>query len=324
MYIYIYTYDYLSSLLSYLTTAYLLCYRLFVFPGADSWTIDDFITLFFRRCSRLGLKLVQIPEYFCGSNLQVHPYRAQPFIPPALPEAQMKALVRDLPAPSETLFSQAVSDFLDPKLRSLYLEKCVLFDRPHEWLRDDDRGTDWPAYLVDAAEEGAFSLTLGIAAAGGGGGVAAANSSASFSSSTVGTARSAGSIATMQSQAVSHGGGIGMAVGIVDPKAAASSTSSYLPGGRSSAHRSGASAGTTSATVPTTSSSSAATSTTTAPITPHPASLGRAAIPGRRAPAAAVPLDRQYMHRSGLACVRVAPSGGFVWLLNSSARVGGI
>jgi hypothetical protein len=60
-----------------------------------------------------------------------------------------------------------------------------------------------------------------------------------------------------------------------------------------------------------------ATATTTAPSGP----LGqRGAIPGRRAPTV-VQLDRQYMHRSGLACVRVVPSGGFVWLLNSSARV---
>jgi hypothetical protein len=270
--------------------------------GADSWTIDDFVTLFFRRCSKLGLKLVQIPEYFCGSNLQVHPYRAQPYIPPALPDAQMKDLVRRVSSDAGSSFSEAASDFLDPKLRSLYLEKCVLFDRPQEWLRDDDRRTDWPAYLVDAAEN-AFSLTLGVGtpASASANTASALTAATSVIAATTSTASSSSVSSSAAATAVQGLGGIGRAVG-VDASASGSEVT-----------KSNAAAG-----------NNPSSSSTSPPPVPAAPTLGRVAVPGgRRSPAQALaPQDRQYMHRSGLACVRVVPSGGFVWLLNSSARVG--
>lgn len=286
-----------------------------VFSAADSWTIDDFVTLFFRRCSKLGLKLVQIPEYFCGSNLQVHPYRAQPYIPPALLDAQMKELMSKLPNRSEALFSESISDFLDPKLRSLYLEKCVLFDRPQEWLRDDDRRTDWPAYLVDAAEDG-FSLSIAAsasssaAAGSSSAGLAAGAPSASATSTLQSTPlRSAMGTRSSNSGVINSGGpngagdksafrppvsgGIGKAVGITSAPSESvasghnNSTSSEPPRIASApALAPGASAGVgglgVAATTTTSSSSSSASI--------------RGTIPGRRT-ATAVVLDRQYMHR---------------------------
>ena len=51
---------------------------------ADSHVVDDFVNQLFRRAAQWGLRMVQIPEFFCTENLQVHPYRAQPYlgIPP--------------------------------------------------------------------------------------------------------------------------------------------------------------------------------------------------------------------------------------------------
>ena len=51
---------------------------------ADSHVIDDFVNQLFRRAAQWGLRMVQVPEFFCTENLQVHPYRAQPYlgIPP--------------------------------------------------------------------------------------------------------------------------------------------------------------------------------------------------------------------------------------------------
>ncbi|CAM9485076.1 unnamed protein product, partial [Ectocarpus fasciculatus] len=50
----------------------------------SAWAIEDFVTAFFRRGMKLGLKLVEVPEYFVESNLQIHPFRAQPYIPVTL------------------------------------------------------------------------------------------------------------------------------------------------------------------------------------------------------------------------------------------------
>lgn len=37
----------------------------------DSWLLEDYVTLLFRRCNGWGIRIVQTPEYFHTSNLQV-------------------------------------------------------------------------------------------------------------------------------------------------------------------------------------------------------------------------------------------------------------
>jgi hypothetical protein len=57
----------------------------------DSWLIDDFVTLLYRRCGRFGVRLCQTPSYFNSDNLDIHPFRPAPYIylahpaPTALP-----------------------------------------------------------------------------------------------------------------------------------------------------------------------------------------------------------------------------------------------
>jgi hypothetical protein len=46
----------------------------------DSWLVDDFVTLLYRRCGRFGLRLIQTPGYFNSDNLNIHPYRPAPYI----------------------------------------------------------------------------------------------------------------------------------------------------------------------------------------------------------------------------------------------------
>jgi hypothetical protein len=197
----------------------------------DAFAIEDFVNQWFRRATKLGLKLVEVPEYFCESNLQVHPFRAQPYIPVSLPQSDLE----QCPGLGERLRDISLSS------RSMHVERVVLLDNPGVWIRDDDRKTDWNNYgqfdqdtdsllsspkpLGNIVDELAASKLAANAAVAGGAGAGG-------------------------------GGGIG--------------------------------------------------------------SLGGQA---RRTQKRA--LDRQYMHRSGLACVRVVPTGGFVWLLNPSARVRG-
>lgn len=197
----------------------------FYWITGDSWALEDFINSFFRRGSKLNLKLVNIPEYFVESNLQVHPFRAQPFIPVTLPSKELK----DDPCLEKRMKQVSM------KARALVVEKDVLIDHPASWIRDDDRKTDWNNYgQFDPETESLLSSPKPIVAGVVGGNYAHLQLEVNNDSSQLGAANRIG---------------------------------------------------------------------------PTPRrTLKRV-------------LDRQYYHRTGLACVRVAPSGGFVWLLNSSARV---
>ena len=194
----------------------------------SAWAIEDFVTAFFRRGMKLGLKLVEVPEYFVESNLQIHPFRAQPYIPVTLPSGELHA----------TPGLEGRMKEVSLKVRSMFVEKDVLIDDPANWIRDDDRKTDWNNYgQFDQETESLLSspkpILLGSAIGGFGADQAADAVVDNVSTSATGVTR----------------------VGAVTRR-----------------------------------------------------TLKRV-------------LDRQYYHRSGLACVRVAPTGGFVWLLNSSARV---
>jgi len=48
--------------------------------SCDSWLMDEYVNILFRRCSSWSLRIAQIPEFFCTANLNIHPFRAQPFI----------------------------------------------------------------------------------------------------------------------------------------------------------------------------------------------------------------------------------------------------
>jgi hypothetical protein len=45
----------------------------------DSWLIDDFVTLLYRRCGGFELRC-QTPSYFNSDNLNIHPFRPAPYI----------------------------------------------------------------------------------------------------------------------------------------------------------------------------------------------------------------------------------------------------
>ena len=112
---------------------------------ADPWAIEDLISLWFRRGQKLGLKLVQIPEYFCEANMQVHPYRAQPYIAASSPQID-----------DEMSEIDPFSRYHNMQFRSLYVEKCVLIDFPNEWIPDDERKTDWKNYILLNSSENAL------------------------------------------------------------------------------------------------------------------------------------------------------------------------
>jgi hypothetical protein len=87
----------------------------------DSWLVDDFVSLMYRRCSKWSLRLCQTPEYFATSNLSVHPFKALPYI--QLPDYQYKVPIQH-----------------SSPMR--LLERC-LFGRSQGWLFDSEQATEW-------------------------------------------------------------------------------------------------------------------------------------------------------------------------------------
>lgn len=68
--------------------------------------------------------------------MQIHPFRAMPYI------------AASLPSPDDQIFGDIYNKFNSMEYRSLFVEKCVLVDFPGDWIADDDRKTDWSAYLL--------------------------------------------------------------------------------------------------------------------------------------------------------------------------------
>jgi hypothetical protein len=104
----------------------------------DSWLMDEFVTVLFRRCTTWGLRMAQIPEFFCTANLQVHPFRAQPYIP--VPSKIYLAPI--IPSPSNissTLPSNLINKWQSP----VELVENLFFRQGQGWIEDNERFTNW-------------------------------------------------------------------------------------------------------------------------------------------------------------------------------------
>ena len=90
----------------------------------DSWLIDDMLTLLYRRCQKWGLRLCQVPQYYTTEDLNVHPFRALPYIP--VTKSQRESIPGVFPTP-------------------LRMVERLLFSRRNGWLFDNEYRTDWMA-----------------------------------------------------------------------------------------------------------------------------------------------------------------------------------
>ncbi|RYH30077.1 hypothetical protein EON65_06335 [archaeon] len=108
----------------------------------DSWLIDEYINLLFRRCSKWGLRVVQTPEYFTTSNLSIHPFKALPYI--QLPES-----IHRVPNSHSS---------------ALRVVERLVFGRSQGWIFDSEQTTDWsniglaPPNYSDRDRDFAFEL----------------------------------------------------------------------------------------------------------------------------------------------------------------------
>ena len=106
----------------------------------DSWIMDKLVNLLFRRCSTWQLKLAQIPEFFISANLQLHPFRAQPYlaVPPTTsmpPPVRHKYLLGN----SWAYFSEKPCYPTAVEL----VERLFLKVRGKAWIEDEARRTNW-------------------------------------------------------------------------------------------------------------------------------------------------------------------------------------
>ncbi len=94
--------------------------------ACDSWLMDDFVNILHRRCTSWSLRMAQIPEFFCTSNLQVHPFRAQPYIQ----------------VPS-TFVNNVHMSGLWSITAVLLVESLYFKDDKTEWIEHQEQHTDW-------------------------------------------------------------------------------------------------------------------------------------------------------------------------------------
>ena len=123
--------------------------------------VDDFINMLFRRCGSWGLRLIQIPEFFCVSNLQMHPFRGNPQIfVPNLTTLEYTALSVSaeghwIHTTEKKTISEAVlyNDYISPThliervllLAELRYNKDKGINEVNDWVPDEKQRTDWSA-----------------------------------------------------------------------------------------------------------------------------------------------------------------------------------
>ena len=126
--------------------------------ACDSWLMDEFVNILFRKCASLGIRIVQTSEFFCTANLHLHPFRAQPYIPLHMPETMHKVNIR---RPSSSLSQiTATTTATDDDNNVTYPDIVKLAERFYfqanvaDWIVDNDQKTDWKALGLESQGRG--------------------------------------------------------------------------------------------------------------------------------------------------------------------------
>ena len=96
----------------------------FHWVACDAWLIDDMLTVLYRRCAKWGLRICQVPQYYSTDDLNVHPFRALPFIP--ITKSTRESIPSVFPTTLRTV-------------------ERLIFSRRNGWLFDNEYRTDWNA-----------------------------------------------------------------------------------------------------------------------------------------------------------------------------------
>ena len=102
--------------------------------SCDSWLMDEYVNILFRRCSSWSLRIAQIPEFFCTANLDVHPFRAQPFI--------------NVPCAYSSYYVNSTDNNSWLSIVTL-IEVLYFREKAQGWIEDEERYTNWETVKDD-------------------------------------------------------------------------------------------------------------------------------------------------------------------------------
>jgi hypothetical protein len=98
--------------------------------------LEKLVSALFRRFSSLPLRIIEIPEYYCSSNLRVHPFRVPPVFknptPNFPPDGVARLALKEYPS------------------RSAIVERLLLRDFHPDWIPDQQQETKWEGLGVTA------------------------------------------------------------------------------------------------------------------------------------------------------------------------------
>ena len=96
--------------------------------SCDSWLMDEYVNILFRRCSSWSLRIAQIPEFFCTATLNIHPFRAQPFV--------------NVPSAISSYYGSSTENI--PWVSVVTLIEALYFkEKSQGWIEDEERYTSW-------------------------------------------------------------------------------------------------------------------------------------------------------------------------------------
>lgn len=123
--------------------------------NCDSWLVDDFTTVLFRRCSTLKLRFVQTSEFMVMSDLFLHSFRSMPYI--KVPNPTINALN------TKSTFSHKELSVVASQYASSVsvVERLFFLDvKKEEWIIDDDQVTHWESLGVPSPDYQTRDLSL--------------------------------------------------------------------------------------------------------------------------------------------------------------------
>lgn len=118
--------------------AYFVCSKSYSFHKAFhfrlEWIVcvggllEKLISTLFRRVASMSLRIIEVPEYYCSSNLLVHPFR----VPPVFKNSRLGL--------SDGITRTVLNEY--PSL-TMMLERFLVTDFHYDWIPDQPQETKW-------------------------------------------------------------------------------------------------------------------------------------------------------------------------------------
>lgn len=119
----------------------------------DSWLIEDWLAVLFRRCSGWGLRIIQTPEFFRTPNLQIHPFRSLPRI--NIPFAETRPCAYSVLVVERLFIREASCMWVDDGECETHWKSLGM---PFPSYEDEDNASHLPSSKVESALSSTLSF----------------------------------------------------------------------------------------------------------------------------------------------------------------------